>query len=584
MHFETLPSPARVSAASASALPRAAFFGLLFAYIVAGLIGRDPWYADDLAGFGTMWTMARGTAADWWLPNIAGEGFHQEGPLAFWLGAAFMRLGGPLLGDPMAARLACVAWFALATTSLWYAAYRLARRDEAQPVAFVFGGGATPRDYARLIADVAVLLLLGTLGVVLRLHETTIEGAALAVVCSLLFAIAYTVERPVAGALLAGVAVGALALARGPLPAALALAATCAVFAIQFATDGRRVRWRLAALAAAAAVATWSLWPLAALAAPAAARAEYFSSWLLWVQFSVGLPTWDELAWSARNMLWYMWPLWPLAAWSIYAWRHGLTRVHILAPAALAAAMFATLLSGEQASRTYLSLMVPPFVLLAAFGATTLRRSAENALDWFAILTYSFFALVIWAYWFATQTGTPPKMAASVARLVPGFSLDARWPTTLLAAAATAGWIALVGWRITRLPAALWRGPALAAAGLTMLWLVGLALFQPAIDYNRSYAALARQVAERVRQFGGPEACVESHRLLPAHRAAFAYHGELRFGSGDAGRLCPLTLHRDTLRSELDNDPPPGDWQEVWETRWAARPEEVIRLYRRAAP
>lgn len=584
MLFDTLPSPARVSAASAEAFPRLALFALLAIYIVVGLVGRDPWYADDLAGFGVMWTMARGGAIDWWLPNVAGEPFAQEGPLAFWVGAIFIRLFGGVLGEPMAARLACVAWFALATAALWYGTYRLARRDEAQPVAFVFGGGASARDYARLIADVAVLALLATLGVILRLHQTTIEGAALALVCSLIFAIAYATERPVAGALVAGVALGALALTRGPLPAVMLLVATCVVFAVAFVDEPRRVRASLCAIVTATAVAVWAMWPLAARSVPPEPRGDYFSSWLLWTQFSVGAPQVAELGWAVRNMSWYLWPLWPLAAWTIYAWRHGLARVHILAPAVLVIALFVTLLAGEQASRTYLSLMVPPLVVLAAFGWTTLRRAAENLLDWFAILTFSFFAFVIWAYWVASRIGTPPKMAASIARLVPGFEHEVLWPAVLLALAATIAWALFVGWRITRQPSALWRGPALATAGLTTLWVLAFALFQPEINYNRSYALLAREVAARVQQFGGPAACVEAHRLLPPHRAAFAYHGSVRFATGEPGELCPVALHRDTLRSELDNDPPPGDWQQVWETRWAARPEEVIRLYRRAAP
>ena len=35
-----------------------------------------------------MWTMAHGVAADWLLPNVAGEIVVEDGPLAFWVGAA----------------------------------------------------------------------------------------------------------------------------------------------------------------------------------------------------------------------------------------------------------------------------------------------------------------------------------------------------------------------------------------------------------------------------------------------------------------------------------------------------------------
>ncbi|MGE5158317.1 MAG: hypothetical protein ACM3OF_09215, partial [Gemmatimonas sp.] len=60
MVFDTRPSPARVSAAAAAPFPRIALLALLFVFIVSGLFGRDPWYQEDAAGFGVMWTMAHG--------------------------------------------------------------------------------------------------------------------------------------------------------------------------------------------------------------------------------------------------------------------------------------------------------------------------------------------------------------------------------------------------------------------------------------------------------------------------------------------------------------------------------------------
>jgi 4-amino-4-deoxy-L-arabinose transferase-like glycosyltransferase len=579
MSIDARPSPARVSAAAAAAFPRWALFGLLAAYIAAGLIGRDPWYSDDLAGFGVMWTMAHGTAADWLLPNTVGLPLAEEGPLAFWLGALAIRTFGGLLGDATAARLACVAWFALATAALWYTTYRLARRDEAQPVAFVFGGEATARDYARMLGDVAVLLFIGTLGVVLRMHETTVESAAVALIATALYGLAWALDRPLAGALVAGTAIGALALARGPLPAVLLLVALAAALWIVQRDPVRRSA--LVVLAASAAVVC-SLWPLAALALPADLRGAYFAEWRAWAWRSVGLPGAGELWWSVRNLAWAMWPLWPLAAWTLYAWRHSLRSPHVVVPALGAAAMLLALLLGEQSSRTYLSLVAAPLVVLAAFGATTLRRAAENVIDWFSIVIFSFFAFAVWAYYFAMLTGTPPKMAASVERLVPGFVTPAPLVPVALAAAACIAWIAFVGWRVLRHPPMLWRGPALAGGGLTMLWVVLVALFQPAVDYSRSFAPLARELRLRVAQVADPPHCIEAHRLTPAHRTAFAFHGALRFAPEAAGVDCPLALQRDSLRSELDNDPPSGDWQLVWEGRWPARPDEVLRLYRRA--
>src|SRR5215470_6553489 len=130
MSFEAHRSPARVSVAEAARLPRWLLWLLLAVYAVAGLPGHDPWYQDDAASFGLMWTMARGNASDWLLPNVLGATVPEHGPLSFWTGAIFIRMLGPLLGDAAAARATCLFWFAICTSALWYATYRLARRSE----------------------------------------------------------------------------------------------------------------------------------------------------------------------------------------------------------------------------------------------------------------------------------------------------------------------------------------------------------------------------------------------------------------------------------------------------------------------
>jgi 4-amino-4-deoxy-L-arabinose transferase-like glycosyltransferase len=570
-------SPARVSAAAAAELPRWALWLLLAGYGLAGLFGRDPWFQDDAASFGVMWTMARGDAADWLLPNVLGASVAEEGPLAFWVGAVFIRLLGPWLGDALAARLTCTFWLLLATVALWYGAYRLARRDEAQPVAFVFGGEANARDYGRMLADIAVLLFLGTVGIVVRLHETTAETAAVALVCVVVYAMASALDGVRAGAWVTGIALGALALARGAVPALFVLAAVLA--AAPSAPDPRA---RRAILLVAPGVAATLLvaWPLAAVTLFPDQAVDYFRTWRAWNLESVGLPGAAELARIARNFPWYTWPLWPLALWAVYCWRHALRAPHMAIAGLLSVATLARLLFADAPSEAMLILTVPPLVLLAAFGATALRRAAENALDWFAIAAFSLLAIGGWAYFTAMQTGTPPKMAASIARLVPGFVVQAHPAPIAIALAATLGWLALVVWRVRARPPMLWRGPVLAASGLTMFWVVANALFLPAANYNRTYDQLARQVAAQVRALPASD-CVFAHRLLPAHRALFALHGGLRFVAPEQQARCTVALHRDSRRSRLDDEPPPGAWAPVWEGSWPARQDEVFRLYRR---
>ncbi|HEU0200202.1 MAG TPA: glycosyltransferase family 39 protein [Burkholderiaceae bacterium] len=578
MNLAARPSPARVSAAAAAQLPRWALAVVLAVYSLAGLFGRDPWYQDDAAGFGVMWTMAHGTAVDWWLPNVIGVPHLEEGPLPFWMGALCITLFGSWLGDALAARLSSLVWMLLTTGSLWYATYRLARREEAQPIAFAFGGEASGRDYACMLADIAALLFLATIGVVVRMHETTAETASIAWVAFALYGLAISLNAPARGALATGVAVGALLLSRGPLPAAMLLLGM--VLATRWSVRGARLAL-FAAITGGVAVACFGLWFVGALLVDRAAAETYFQGWSAWAVGSVGVAQLYQLTWIARNILWYTWPLWPLALWALYSWRHSLTAPHIAAPATAFAAMFAAMLLSGAVNEAALMLTVPPLVVLGAFGASTLRRGAENVIDWFAIALFSLLSLAAWGYFIAMLTGIPPKMAASVARMTPGFTPAFDAAAVLLGILTTLVWLALVIWRVRTNPPMLWRGPVLAAAGLTALWALLNALFLPAVNYNRTFAGIAQQAAAQLVSAGRPDACVVAHHLLPAHRILFAFHGGIRFAPPGGAQSCPFALHRDTQRTHLDDEPPPGSWTPLWEGQWPTRREETIRIYRR---
>jgi len=442
----------------------------------------------------------------------------------------------------------------------------------------VFGGEAQPRDYGRMLADVALLLFLGTVGVVLRLHLTSVEAAAMAFLCLGLFATALALDRPWHGAVLLGVAVAGTALSRGPALGLWTLLSLGAAFLLT--QEGQR-RWFGALLVLATAALAVAVWPLGAYAG-APRSALYFELWRSWARSTVALANRVDLVWMARNLPWTTWPLWPFAAWTLYAWRHGLTRPHVLIP--LVATMLLLLFTffTQPISEGVLMPLVPPLAILAAFGAVTLRRGSENTIDWFAIVGFTFLALVVWAYFIAAQTGAPPKMAASMRRLSGDYDATLSIVPLGVAGLATIAWIALVFWRILLRPPMLWRGALLAAGGVTMLWLLLGTLILPYFNHNRSYSALAREIATRARQLAGDKACVQAHRLQPGHRALFAYYGPIRFGRDIDGEPCPLALHRDSQRTALDDEPPLGQWTLVWQGNWPSRADETLRLYRRA--
>lgn len=576
MVFDERPSPARVSAAAAAKLPRAVLLSLIAAYIVSGLFGRDPWPEDDATGFGVMWTMAHG--GNWLLPAIASEPVAADGPLAYWAGAASIAIFGGAMGDIAASRLPAIAWFFLATGALWYATLRLARREEAQPVAFAFGGEATSRDYGRMLADVVVLLLLATVGPITALHETTVEPAVFALACLVLYGVVLSIDRPEAGSACAGVALGLMVLARGPQPAAWMLVAALALVTV---TSAPGARPRAAAIVIVAAAAVVAAWIGAVLTVHGDAGSSYLTLWWIIGQHGFALAGAETVGWLARNVSWFTFPLWPLALWALYAWRHGLRRPHIAIALVLLAALAAGLLNTRSPSADDLLPVVVPLVILASFGAVALRRAVENVIDWFAITAYCLLLAAVFAYFFAMHAGVPPKMTTSILRLTAGYTPPLDWARVAVAVAATVLWLALVVWRVRQTSVAMWRGPALAAAGMVTLWTVFSSLFLGAVDHRRSFAGVAAAVASEIARDGRTGDCVLAHYLRPSHLALFAYHGGIRFAAAD-DTACAFALHRDVAGSLLDDGEPPGRWTLVWEGHRPGLPREAIRLYRRA--
>ena len=168
-----LPNPALVTQRAVQRLPRLALFLFCAAYVLPGLFGRDPWRGADITAFGYMLSIAQAQST-WFSPTVTGLP-PETAVLPFWLGAAAIKLLGTVLDPALAARLPFALLLVGVLVLTWYSTYHLARTDAAQPVPFAFGGEADPVDYARAMADGALLALMATLGLLQLGHETTPE-------------------------------------------------------------------------------------------------------------------------------------------------------------------------------------------------------------------------------------------------------------------------------------------------------------------------------------------------------------------------------------------------------------------------
>ncbi|CUI09550.1 ArnT family glycosyltransferase [Massilia antarctica] len=570
--------PVRLSAAATLALPRWALFALGLLYILPGLIGRADW-KDDAGSFGIMWTMAHGGISDWLVPNIAGMHVPDDGPLAFWLGALCIKLFGWLMGDMMAARMSTIGIFLAGTASVWWAAFHLGRRQDAQPLRLAFGGQPEPDDYGRTLADTAALIYLGCLGLLMFSHETlavTLQGGLVAYF--LYRAVRYVEAQTVRNAVLIGVSLGALVLTRGmltPLTLLLALFLCTRFLSVPLVPTLRQLG--LAVLTAALIAMVWVL--------PAWLMAPYglnpVDAWLAWTARQIGLPSWISIKTFFRVGIWFFWPAWPFAGWAIYAWRRQDHLLHIVLPLFFVGALTLLILCDPLPENGDMLKLLPPLAIMAAFGLPTMKRGAINAIDWFSVMVLTMLSAIVWLFWIAKLTGWPAQLAKNVLKLLPGYRPEVGVLGFVVALGATIGWIALVHWRISRQPAVLWRAVVLSSGGLILLWVLLMTLFLPDFNYSKSYASVARQIAGSLPLDSG---CINSNVGAP-QRASLAFYGKLPFDKIGSAK-CDLILLQDSVKvhdeRELAKPPPGAEWRLLWEGRRPADRDERFRLYQRA--
>lgn len=574
--------PVRLPASATLALPRWGLLLLGLLYILPGLIGRDPWKNDDAASFGIMWTMAHGTLQDWLWPHIVGYPIPEEGPLAFWLGAISIKCLGWLVGDAQAARIASMLFFLIGAFSVWYAAYLLGRRTEAQPHKLAFGGQPEPRDFGRTLADGALLIYLGCLGLLVHSHETSAEALHVSLLAFLLYRLVKYIEIPNASNVsMVGFVLGCLALTRGwVLP--LTLFFSFFLLFVWLKLTVRRTSWHLI-LTMLVAIATTQIW-IATAHFVQPFGSTPFDAWMQWNNEQIALPNIASIQYFLRYGIWFFWPAWPFAMWAVYAWRRQQKALHIALPLTFVTVLGLLAIINPIQEESILLPLLPPLAILAAFGLPTMKRGAINAVDWFSVMTLTTCAAFIWIGWFAKQTGWPGKLAKNALKLVPGFKPEFNLIAVLVAACASIAWIFLVHWRISRRPSVLWRAVVLSSGGVILCWLLLTTLWLPWINYSKSYAGVAQQIAAKLP---ANHSCIDTN-IGPAQRASFAYFGALHFAKFHQKTSCNFLLLQDSVKRKHDDAIAPvfqdRQWQLLWSGRRPSDRDERFRLYVRKSP
>lgn len=469
------PTPAIVAQSAVRRLPRAAIWLFCLAYVLPGFLGREPWKNEDITAYGVMLGMARGTT-DWFWPQVLGQVVDGVALLPFWIGALAIRLL-PFVPPEIASRVPFAALLGVTLAATWYGVYHLARLPQAQPVSFAFGGEAQPTDYARTLADAGLLALLACLGLAQLSHEATPDLARLGFAALLLYAsarLAAQHDEPAWKSLVPW-AIAVLGLGLSAAPRQALMLALGSLGWIAWAQRPPRAR-----LAMWAAIALLIALPL-----------------LTWPTPSIVLNPMDDITDTrsfARLLLWFTWPAWPLALWTLWRWRAQWRSPHVALPLWSVMVGAATSWTQDGSDRA-LMLALPGLACLAAFALPTLSRSVSALIDWFTLLFFTGCALIIWVIYVAMMTGVPAKPAANVTKLAPAFVPEFSWPLLLPALLATGAWVWLLAWRVGRHRAALWKSLVLPAGGATLCWLLLMTLWLPLLDHARSYGPISRQIA-----------------------------------------------------------------------------------------
>ena len=533
---------------------------LAVVYLLPGLAGHDLWKSQDAIALGIVHDMA--TRGNFLVPHVAGTPWLQDGPLYHWLALAFGLVLRFALPFHEAARLASGAFVAGAFAFLYFAGRNWSESE---------GDRRSDYEDARTAGSAAMLILLGSVGLMAYAHEALPELASLAAICGAFASLPYAPQRPLRAGIGLGVGLG-LAFLAGSWIAPLSV--LVAVTLAHVACPEWRTRAATPFLAAALVVGS-----LVALSWPMALKwraPDAFIEWWSYLRYLHGTAE-ENARHLVSNASWFTWPAWPLALWSAWSLRRRWHEPRLFVPAASLAAIIGLQIARGMPQDESLLALLPPLALLAAPGLFTLRRGAVAALDWFGVLAFAFFTGLVWVGYSALTFGVPGPVARNLARIAPDFVAQIHPEGLLLAVALAVAWVYLVFFT----PFNPMRGVARWAGGIVLLWGTFALLCMPWVDYQKSYRSVALELRAKIP----PHApCLAERSLGISQAAALDYHGGIRARPFDVFKpqACPLVLVQGEPLDEHDAPPPVGKrrWIKLADVGRPGDRTERYRLYR----
>ena len=533
----------------ATPLKTALFLLVCLAWLLPGLTGHTPWKYDEAVSQGIVHSLLHG--GSWLSPDLAGEPYLAHPPLYFWVTAALTGWLKGLLPAHDAARLASGCFMAI--TMLGVA---LGARD-------LFGPRAM---------RVAVLMLIGSVGLVIRGHEMSSDLAWLTGITWTLIAIPIARSRAVLAGIFGGLGFGVAFLSQGSLALGLLLPIVLLTPLLVPAYRPQHLLRHVLAwlLSTAPFLAVW----------PWALHEHAPHLFTLWWSVLVN-PMLHPNLWTAPDALptyyfgvaaWFAWPAAPLALGSL--WNGGVRGLAVPQTRFLLFALLVMLLvlgfSTTPRESNALPLLLP-LVLLASGGIDTMRRGAASAFDWFGMLTFGLITTLLWLGWIAQLTGQPARIVNYLDTQLPGYHatfqpvafgislcLTLLWVVTILRSRQSAR-RALVNWTV----------------GMTVSWMLVMTLWLPYVEASRSYQGMMQSLAKAIPPHSG---CIASSGLGEPQRGLLYYFLNIRTQRMELGTRthCRLWLVQSRSRESFVV---PSGWHLLWTGARAGDHTERFQLF-----
>ncbi|EGZ51068.1 ArnT family glycosyltransferase [Neisseria wadsworthii] len=521
---------------------------LVFAWLWPGVFSHDLWNpAEPTVNASINEILAGGRA---WLPTVLGEPLYKVSPVYIWLAAACRQLFSPWLADAYSAsRFASVIFTVIGLTASGMAGFHLLDRHQGRSVVLIMVGSA------------------GLIGAAHMLGGMSVQFAALGLI---LYGFALARTRVIMASLLLGIGLALLSLSAGYL---VPLAVVLTAVSLLSSTHWQHKRYYISLFGAlAVGLPLMAVYPSALFKTDPVA----FETWRLYHAFgSFGGFENFRVAFSAgyylKNLLWFAFPAWPLAIWTLL--RGDLAKEPWMALSLAWLAEMGLLLAADPSShQDNLLWILPPLALLGAARLDSLRRGPAAFLNWFGIMTFGLAAVFLWMGFFAMNYGWPAKLAERAAYFSPFYTPHIALIPMLVAILFSPIWL----WAITRKNIRGRQAVTNWAAGMTLVWALLMTLFLHWLDRAKSYRPVVEQMeAAAPADLQTGTACINIPKNEHTARLAWGEYSRLPLRIQDES--CTYRL----VRTRTDDTPPSG-WQKVWQGNRPRSKEMVFVLTKKS--